>query len=220
MIKHILFDLDGTLTDPGAGITRSVQYALKKYGIEVDDLTGLYPFIGPPLKESFQKFFGFDQAEAREAVAAYREYFSERGIYENQLYQGVAEMLERLRSAGQTLLLATSKPTVYAEKILRHFKIDEYFQFISGSELDGSRTDKAEVIEQALEQSRVSDRTRAIMVGDREHDVIGAKKAGLAVIGVLYGYGDREELSRAGADFIVADPPALAEKLASLGRPD
>ena len=214
-MKYILFDLDGTLTDPKIGITKSVQYALKKCGIEVENTDDLCPFIGPPLRNSFKKFYGFNDAGAENAIAFYREYFSKKGIYENTIYEGVREMLQELKTSHKTLILATSKPTVYAIKILKYFDIYEYFTFISGSELDGSRSKKSEVIRYAIEQNETSDLSKIIMVGDREHDIIGAKDIGILSVGVLFGYGDYDELQKTGADFIVSNTKELAVKLNS-----
>ena len=214
MFEYILFDLDGTLTNPKEGITKSVQYALKQCGIVVEDADTLIPFIGPPLRESFKTFYGFDDAKAEWAVAQYRVYFTQKGIFENAIYDGVAALLAKLQSAGKTLILATSKPAVYAEEILKHFDIYDYFTFISGSELDGRRSQKSEVIGYALEQTNISALDAVVMVGDKEHDIIGAKEIGIYSIGVLYGYGDYEELSRANANQIAASVCELAEILA------
>jgi len=202
-IKTVLFDLDGTLTDPGLGITNSVMYALAKFGITVTDRASLYPFIGPPLAESFQKYFGFSERDAFTAVDVYREYFSSKGLFENEIYPGVEAMLQQLQGRGTKILLATSKPEVYAEKILSHFGIDRYFYVIAGSELNHSRIDKHEVIEYAFTRASIMDRSTAIMVGDRHHDIDGAKRSNLASIGVTYGYGTAEELRQAGADYLV-----------------
>ena len=214
-MQYILFDLDGTLTEPKVGITKSVQYALKKCGIEVKNADNLCPFIGPPLWDSFKKFYGFDDAGAENAVAFYREYFSKKGMYENTIYDEVKEMLQELKSSQKTLILATSKPTVYAIEILKYFNIYEYFTFISGSELDGLRSKKSEVIRYAIEQNKISDLSKIIMVGDREHDIIGAKDVGILSIGVLFGYGDYDELQNAKADFIVSNIKELTVKLNS-----
>lgn len=201
----ILFDLDGTLTDPKVGITRSVAYALSTFGITVEDTDSLTPFIGPPLHESFMKYYGFDAEQAWEAVLRYRVYFDKTGIFENRLYEGVPEMLSALQQAGKTLLLATSKPLVSANIILEHFNIAQYFTAVSGSELDGRRIHKEEVIRYAFELCQADEQARrqAVMVGDRMHDVVGARKVGIPCIGVLYGYGSREELKQAGAECIV-----------------
>ena len=200
--KYILFDLDGTLTDPAVGITTSVAYALKKFGIEVDDITTLNHFIGPPLLDSFMEDYGFSEEKARTAIEYYRERFSVKGLYENVVYGGVTEMLEVLKKGGKEIILATSKPEPFAREILRHFGLDKYFLFIAGSNFDGTRTAKAEVIEYALENSCISDKSLCVMIGDRKHDIIGAQKTGLDSIGVLYGYGSREELEAAGATYI------------------
>ena len=200
--NQILFDLDGTLTDPGEGITNSVMYALAKWDIHVSDRRELYRFIGPPLLESFARFYGFSDEDCRRALVYYREYYADRGIFENALYGGVGEMLARLKEAGKTVVLATSKPELYAVKILEHFGIDRYFDVFAGSDMAETRASKRDVIEYALEQCGQPDRGSVLMVGDREHDVIGAHQCGIACAGVLYGYGSREELSAAGADFI------------------
>lgn len=217
MKRYIFFDLDGTLTDPMLGITSSVQYALSKFGISVRYLKELIPFIGPPLKESFQRFYGFSDEQADEAVAYYREYFSPKGIYENEIYAGIPELLEDLSDAGFELAVATSKPGVYAERILKHFGIDEYFSLVVGSELDGTRVQKAEVIQHVLDVNGIAGKD-AVMVGDREHDIKGAAACGVTSIGVLYGYGSRTELMEAGADHIVTTVKELREWLYSQDR--
>lgn len=212
MYDVILFDLDGTLTDPGIGITNSVSYALEKYGIQVSDRTELYKFIGPPLSESFEVFYGFSPEQAKQAVEYYREYYRDKGIFENLVYDGMEELLKKLKNAGKTLLVATSKPEVFARQILEHFSLAGYFTYIAGSNLDGSRTKKSEVIEYALTSCGIEKKDTALMVGDREHDVIGAKQAGIDVTGVLFGYGSREELEAAEATYI-AETVAELEKL-------
>lgn len=202
--SYLLFDLDGTLTDPGEGITNSVAYALEKFGISVSDKTTLYPFIGPPLIESFMRFYGFSHEQARQAVTFYREYFSDRGIFENIPYPGVAQVLKKLKDGGKTLIVATSKPEPFARRIVEHFGLSESFAFVAGAGFDETRSEKWDVIEYALDTMRIQDRSQAVMIGDRKHDIIGAKKTGLDSVGVLWGYGDREELATAGADHIVA----------------
>lgn len=201
--KYILFDLDGTLTDPKLGITKSVAYALKSYGIEVEDLDSLLKFIGPPLKDSFVKYYGFSEEQGVEAVERYREYFKPYGIYENKVYDGVENMLAKLVKCGKKVILATSKPTVFANVILEHFNLKQYFTCVVGSELDGSRVKKGDVVAEALRQAGVTDKSVAVMVGDREHDIIGAKENEIDSVGVLYGYGDRTELETAGAGHVV-----------------
>lgn len=217
--KYFLFDLDGTLTDPKEGITKSVAYALKSYGIEVEDLDTLCKFIGPPLKDSFVKFYGFSEEQGYEAVEKYREYFKPYGVYENKVYEGVDKLLADLKDGGKMVVLATSKPTVFANVILEHFGLTKYFDVISGSELDGSRVKKGDVIAYALEQiAKIEgadsiDKSLAVMIGDREHDILGAKENGLDSIGVLYGYGDRAEHEAAGAGCIVETVEELKSAL-------
>jgi len=210
---HIFFDLDGTLTDPKEGITKSVQYALRSFGIEVENPDDLTCFIGPPLRRTFQDKFGLSQAEAETAVAKYRERFADIGIFENALYPGLREGLRALCERGKTLAVATSKPWVYAERILRHFEVDACFAFVSGSELNGSREDKGEVIAYALSHFYRNDGLRGadavVMVGDRLHDIAGARRNGVESIGVSFGYGGRRELLEAGADWIVDTVPEL-----------
>ena len=201
MYEIVLFDLDGTLTESGIGITRSVAHALKKRGIVETDQKKLDRFIGPPLIDMFKEMYGFSDEEARQGVEDFREYFAVTGIFENRVYDGVVEMLQELKRAGKRCILATSKPEEYAMQIMERFELAPYFERICGATMDESRTDKAEVIAYALEGL---DSTKAIMVGDRKHDVLGAKANGLDAIGVLYGYGSREELEAAGADYIAA----------------
>lgn len=202
MYSTIFFDLDGTLTDPGVGITNSVAYALKKWDIEVSERSLLYPFIGPPLSDSFQRYFGFSKEDSMKAIEYYREYFRDRGIFENEVYPGVHEMLTALRSEGKTIVLATSKPEGFAKTILEHFDLAKYFDFVAGASMDESRSKKGQVIAYALESLRITDKSTVVMVGDREHDVMGAKENSLDCIGVLFGYGSREELETAGATYV------------------
>lgn len=201
--QYILFDLDGTLTDPKEGITKSVAHALNYFGIEVENLDSLCKFIGPPLKDSFMKFYGMSEENAELAVEKYREYFAPRGLFQNKVYDRVDKMLKTLQESGKTVILATSKPTVFAKQILEHFEMDAYFTYIAGSELDGRRVKKGDVITYALENAGIEDKAAAVMVGDREHDIIGAKENGLDCIGVLYGYGCAEEFEKNEADYIV-----------------
>lgn len=210
-----LFDLDGTLTDPGIGITNSVMHALKKYGISVDDRRSLYKFIGPPLSESFSRFYGLSDSEAKKAVDYYREYYRVTGIYENTLYDGIPALLQRLKDKGRQLLVATSKPEVFALEVLEHFKIAHYFDVIGGSELDGRRVNKDEVIRYVLNRSGITDLAGTVMVGDREHDILGAKKTGIDSVGVLFGYGSRDELETAGANYIAETVSGLDDILLS-----
>lgn len=213
-LKYIFFDLDGTLTNPAEGITNSVAYALKYYGISVSDKTQLYKFIGPPLAQSFMDFYGFSPDKAKEAVEKYREYFADIGIFENKVYEYIPEVLEKLKNAEFSLAMATSKPEVFAKRIADKFELTKYFDFIGGSLLDNSRTDKGEVIEYVL-RSLKADREKTIMVGDRSHDILGAKKCSLKSLGVLYGFGSLEELKTAGADYIAETPKELETLLLS-----
>ena len=201
MVKCILFDLDGTLTDSEEGIIRSIQYALASFGID-EKAENLKEFLGPPAHIAYQKYYGFSEEQAALAVEKYRERFSVTGIYENRLYNGIPELLEKLTQDGKVLAIATSKPLVYTEIILKHFGIEHYFTEVVGSTMDGSFCDKSEIVAEALRRCGV-DKSECIMVGDRRYDVIGAKDNGIKSIGALYGYGSREELSEAGADFIV-----------------
>jgi len=200
--EYILFDLDGTITDSGEGITKSVQYALKHFDIIVNNLEDLHKFIGPPLKESFKEYYKFDEEKANVALVKYREYYAERGIYENSLYDGIIELLDALKNDNKTIILATSKPEVYAKQILEYFKVDKYFTVVAGSDFEETRVKKGDVIKYALESAKISDLSKVIMVGDREHDIIGAKENNIKSIGVTYGYGDVIELTQARADYI------------------
>ncbi|MBD5545207.1 MAG: HAD family hydrolase [Lachnospiraceae bacterium] len=209
----ILFDLDGTLTDPGVGITNSIAYALEKYHIQVTDRKKLYRFIGPPLHESFENYYGFSEEEAKTAVEYYREYFKEKGMFENAVYEGIPELLKNLKDRGKTLVVATSKPEIFAVQILEHFGLKEYFTYIAGANMDGTRTRKDDVIRYALKSCGISKPSGIVMVGDREHDIMGANKVGLDSIGVLFGYGSRQELTDAGATYIVESVDMLSEIL-------
>ena len=211
MYDTVLFDLDGTLTDPGEGITNSVAYALRKYGIEVTDRRELYKFIGPPLVDSFMKYYDFSQEEALKAVEYYREYFRDKGIFENRVYEGVEDMLRQLHTMGKRLVLATSKPEEFALRILQHFDLKKYFSVVAGASMDSSRSKKGDVIAYALSMCDSIDKNIAIMVGDREHDIIGAKENGLRSIGVLYGYGSEDELKNSGADYIAKTPSDIID---------
>jgi phosphoglycolate phosphatase len=202
MYQYILFDLDGTLTNPEIGITSSVMYALEKFGVKVEDRKELHPFIGPPLSYSFQTYYGLSEADSELAIKYYRERFSVKGLYENEVYEGVEKLLQQLKESGKKLIIATSKPEEFTLKILAHFDLLKYFDYVAGTTMDGSRGEKADVIRYAIEISGIQDRSQAIMIGDRKYDILGAKENGLDSIGVLFGFGDREELSEAGANYI------------------
>jgi len=205
MYKNILFDLDGTLTDPGIGITNSVAYALKAFGIECGDRRELYRFIGPPLHDSFMEYYGMDKAKAMKAVEKYREYFRTKGIYENEVYPGIRELLDNLKTTGKRLILATSKPEEFANIILEHFELAGYFDFTAGATMDGLRSKKGDVIAYALKKSDIDALSETVMIGDKKQDIIGAQQNGIDSIGVLYGYGDINELTTAGATYIAED---------------
>lgn len=216
MIKNVLFDLDGTLTDPFQGITNSVAYALSKFDIEVTDKQSLACFIGPPLVDSFMEYYGFSQKDAELAVTYYREYFAEKGLFENVLYDGVTTMLEALKSIGKTVVLATSKPEKYAKIILDHFDLAKYFDYVCGASFDASRSKKSDVIEYALKSANISDCDATIMVGDRMHDVLGAKAHGIDTVAVTYGYGNLNEFSESSAKYIVNSVSELTMLLMNL----
>ncbi len=198
----ILFDLDGTLTDPAIGITNGARKGLERFGIQEPDRTKLYKFIGPPLLESFQLFYDMTLEQAEEAVRAYREYYGVTGLFENKVYDGIPALLRDLRAAGKTLAVATSKPEAFSVRILEKFGLAQYFHHIGGASFDTSRSSKTAVVSYSLGLCGNPDPATVVMVGDRKHDVEGAKNNGLQSIGVLYGYGDRPELEQAGADTI------------------
>ena len=200
MYGIVLFDLDGTLTESGIGITRSVAHSLRKFGIEETDQARLDRFVGPPLIDSYMRYYGFSREQAVLAVEYYREYYAVTGIFENRVYDGVETMLRTLKDAGKVCVLATSKPEHYAVQILEHFGLSSYFSCIAGATMDEKRTNKADVIAYALEKAGKTG--GAVMVGDRKHDMEGARANGLPSIGVLYGYGSREELEAAGATYL------------------
>ncbi len=211
--KYLLFDLDGTLTDPGEGITNSVMYALRKFGITVEDRRELYPYIGPPLTDSFMRYHGLSVQQAEQALRYYREYFGDKGMFENTPYEGIASFLNDLQKKGYILLVATSKPEEFTVEILQHFSLDRYFSFVAGNTLDESRPTKASVIAYLREKYPDIRADNALMIGDRKYDVEGAKLHGLRSIGVLYGYGSREELTQANATAVVENLDELAEAI-------
>lgn len=210
--KYILFDLDGTLTDSKEGITKSVQYALSKLDIDVQDLDSLEKFIGPPLMDSFMEYYDLSEDKASIALNYYRERFSKIGLFENKVYPKIEVLLSELGKHNFQLIVATSKPTVFSTQILKHFKLDRFFYDIVGSTLDGTRSRKADVIKYALNKNNIKD-TEAIMIGDRNYDILGAKENNLPSIGVTYGYGSYDELKNAGASHIVKNVDELLERL-------
>lgn len=211
--KYLLFDLDGTITDSETGITRCVAYALNHFGIEVDNLSELSPFIGPPLVDSFKEFYNFTDEQAVIATEKYRERYTDKGIYENELYPGIKELLAEAHQKGRTVILATSKPEVFAKRILDYFELSSYFSIVAGSGLDGSLHTKTDVINHILRSNDIKDLSTVVMIGDRKHDIIGAKNVGIDSVGVLYGFGDYKELSEAGATYIVKDIAELRNLL-------
>lgn len=213
---EIFFDLDGTLTDSMPGITRAVQYTLRRYGIEENDLERLRPFVGPPLPDSFREYYQFSEKDADDAVYVFREYYNEIGWAENSVYGGVEEMLREVSGAGKRLYVATSKPEEMARRVLGHFGLAGYFTFIGGANEDSSRVKKEDVIRYVMEQCGITDRDSIVMVGDRRHDIEGAHLEGIQAAGVLYGYGGREELQDSGADWIVESAEKLGELLKKL----
>jgi phosphoglycolate phosphatase len=203
-MDYILMDLDGTITNPKQGITKSIQYALRALNIFVEDLDTLTKHIGPPLKDGFIEYYGFNDEEAELAVVKYREYFNRAGIFENEVYEGMERLLSDWKAAGKMIFVATSKPEPLAKRILEHFKLADYFTDICGATFDDQRSRKDEVILYTLEKNGITGLDKVVMVGDRKYDVEGAKAVGIASIGVLYGFGSEEELMIAGADRIAS----------------
>ena len=207
--KTILFDLDGTLTDSAPGILHSVEHACRKLGLEIPGEETLRRFLGPPLPASFRDYLHLEEEDVTRAVAAFREYYPDKGIFENDVYPGIPALLRELKDAGKTVVMATSKPEVFARRIMEHFSLDGYFDAICGATIDETRTDKGDVIEYALQTVKNTDLSQVVMVGDREHDVKGALRNGIPCIGAVYGYGSAAELTAAGA-------VALADTVADL----
>ncbi|EEL88052.1 Phosphoglycolate phosphatase [Bacillus cereus AH1272] len=207
--KTFLFDLDGTLTDPKEGIINSVLYALEKIGIEEVNISELDSFIGPPIQQSFVDRYNMNEIEVERAVFYFREYLKQSGLLENKVYDGITTLLQELKDAGNRLFVATSKPTVFAKQVIEHFQLTTFFEEIVGSNLDGTRIKKEEIIAHILQTNEELKKEEMVMIGDRKHDVIGANRNGIASIGVLYGYGSEIELSDAGAVHIVKDVEEL-----------
>ena len=220
MEKILLFDLDGTLTDPKEGITKCVQYALKHFNIEVNDLDQLLCFIGPPLIDSFMNFYGMSEDNAKIAVEKYRERFKDIGIFENGVYDGIIQMLKSCKDMGYKIGLATSKPEEFAVRILDRYELSGFFDEATGSTMDGSRNNKTDVIKEAFRRMNITDdnKDNVIMIGDREHDIIGAKNCGIKSIGVKFGYANEGELEAAGADYVVDTVEQLQVLLERLGK--
>jgi phosphoglycolate phosphatase len=211
--KYLLFDLDGTLTDSQEGIINCVRHAAETMGFDMPERPER--FLGPPLYDSFAEYCGLDGEQVLEAVRIYRERYRDIGLFENRVYDGIPEMLERLKNGGKELFVATSKPEVFAVRILEKYGLADYFRFIGGADINGSRNEKWEVIDYVLEKNGITDRSAVLMIGDRYNDVVGAQKTGLRCLGVLWGYGPEEELLEAGADYIAETPQKAAEAILS-----
>ncbi len=209
MYSTVLFDLDGTITDSEPGIIASVQHALRQFGIEVEDPKTLRPFIGPPLRDSFRQYFQMTPEQAEQATEMYRQRYAPIGKFECSVYPGISGLLRRLHEAGRKVVLATSKPEEFAGEILEHFHLDPYFDLIGGATLDGSRDTKEEVLQYILDRLTPAERQDAVMIGDTRFDMIGAAAFSLPAIGVLYGFGSREELEGYGARFVAEDAAQL-----------
>ncbi|MDP4133033.1 MAG: HAD hydrolase-like protein [Bacillota bacterium] len=209
--KYILFDLDGTLTDSGEGIINCVKYTLEHFNIPIPDYETLKTFVGPPLEKQFQIMYGFSEEKSLEAMRLYRERFSVKGIFENSVYEGIPQTLDLLSKQGYTLAVATSKPEIFTIRILDHFNLSNYFSALAGSEMDGRRTDKQEVIEETLSRLGNPDKSQVIMVGDRIYDVAAAKSIGIDVIGVTYGYASEGELEKACPSYFAKNPEDIAK---------
>ena len=205
MFDYLFFDLDGTLTDPAPGITNSFKYALNYFGRKIPSYETLCTFIGPPLNDTFKNLLNFDEEIIPDAIKKYREYFAEKGLFENSVYPGIPELLNTLKQAGKKLVVATSKPEDFSVRIIEHFNLSQYFENVCGSLHDTSRTTKDEVINFAIERNHITDKSKILMIGDRKHDILGAQKNGIKSCGILFGYGSRTELENAGADYIAKD---------------
>ena len=217
MYKYVFFDLDGTITEPEEGIINGVLFALSKFGIIVEDRTTLYPYIGPPLRDSFRDYHGLSEKDTEQAILYYREYYSTKGIYQNDVMPGMEQAFQTLRQHGCHLYVATSKPELYAKQILQHLKLDGYFDIIAGSTFDKARDTKAAVIEYlitgiAADQVKPS-ADEIIMVGDRKFDVIGARAFGIDTIGVLFGYGSKEEFEACDCRYVAADAEEMVQMI-------
>ncbi|MGG0707243.1 HAD family hydrolase [Bacillus paramobilis] len=209
MYTTFLFDLDGTLTDPKEGIVNSVLYALKQLGIEELHASELESFIGPPIQQSLVERYNMNEGEVERAVFYFREYLKQRGLLENNVYEGIPNLLKQLKDTGNRLFIATSKPTIFAEQVIEHFQLTNYFEGIIGSNLDGTRIKKEEIIAHILQTNEELNKEEIVMIGDRKHDIIGANYNGIASVGILYGYGSETELTEVGATHIVNDVKEL-----------
>lgn len=213
-IKYILFDLDGTITDSKPGITRSAAYALSFFGYN-EDPESLGKFVGPPLKDSFRVYYGMDDEQVKVCLDKFHDYFEEKGIYENSVFDGAEEMLARLQNDGYSLMIASSKPERFAKQVISNFGLERYFDLIVGGNMDGTRTEKDEVIKYIITEKGL-DPAGIVMVGDRKFDVEGAHLFGIKAIGVLYGYGGYGELTEAGADMLAQTPEDVVKTIERL----
>lgn len=214
MQKDIFFfDLDGTITKSDMGIKNSIIYALTQLGMPVPDLSTHNDIVGPPLNDIFIRYFGFNEDNVHMAVEKYREYYREKGMFESELYAGIDKILENLYESGKTIILATSKAEFFAKKVLAYFDLVKYFSYISGTALEGRISTKAELIRRGLIHADTKDPSRAIVIGDRKYDILGAKENGMDSVGVLFGYGSRAELTGAGATYIAETTGELYELL-------
>jgi len=212
---HLLFDLDGTLTESAPGIMNSARHALSYYGINDVSEATLKKFIGPPLMDSFQMLFGFSPEKAREAMGKYREYFADRGLFENSVYPEIRETLTALKAQGKHLFVATSKPQIYTDRILEKFGLTDFFEYVCGSDIEETRGEKAQIIDFLIEENHLEQEKRSgriLMIGDRLHDIIGAHKNGIPCCAVLWGYGSKEEFNENKADFVIEKPADLVTK--------
>lgn len=212
-IKHIFFDFDGTVVDTGRGVKNGVKYALEHYGYSIPDTAVLNGFMGPPLSDSFPRFYGFSAEKTEDAIQVYREYYREKGVHEFELYPGIENLLGTLKDAGRDLFIATTKPEKFAKLILSDAGLDKYFRFIGGATLDGSMEDKPDIINYVFASNPDIQRSASVMIGDRKFDINGAKICGIPSIAVLYGYGSREELEEAGANGFASSTAELLDML-------
>lgn len=210
-ITHVLFDLDGTLTDPGIGITNAIMYSLEKSGLKAGDREEYYRFIGPPLIFSYMNYTGMSEEEAERAVGYYREYYNAGGMFENKVYEGIPELLASLKRSGKKLAVATSKPDHFAVQILERFGILSYFDFVGAATMDGTRNRKDQVIGHVIRECNIPEPSRCIMVGDRKYDIEGAHHFSMPCIAVLFGYGTKEEFEQAGSDYIARTPAQIGQ---------
>lgn len=208
---HVLFDLDGTLTDPKQGFVRSIRFALSELNIKFEPDANFESYIGPPLHDTFRQLCGSD-GSVGDAISIFRERYAEIGLFENELYEGIQESLERILGTAESIHVVTSKPTVFSRRIIEHFELDKYFNVVFGSNLDGSLSDKTELLYHVLENQRFAPQD-AVMIGDRRFDMIGAKNHGIRALGVLWGYGSEDELREAGADGICSHPKEIYDQI-------